>query len=246
MIKLIRPAKPVELTPEKGEELKAIYNATGEPVWKTSFIKKPLMEMSFDKCAYSELKLDTESTYTEIEHFRHKDQYPEDVVNWENLLPACKKCNATKGSWDVMSTPIVNPTIDDPKLHLYIKGYRFYGITEKGKNTIEAVALNDDEHFVKNRFIVGNDIIQALNSEFDSLIESTTDRQKKTRINRIKNILYRGLPDKQYAASNATAIVFENGRYQELLDYLESNGLWDEDLESITSTIQNIALIPPQ
>lgn len=245
MIKLIRPAKPAELTPEKEEELKAEYNATGECVWKKGFIKRPLMEMSYGKCAYSELKLDTESTYVEIEHFRHKDQYPEDVINWYNLLPACKKCNGTKGRWDVMSTPIVNPTVDDPKLHLYIKGYRFYGITEKGKNTIEAVALNDDEHFVKNRFTVGNDIIQALNSEFDSLIEATTERQQKTRINRIKNILYRGLPDKQYAASNATAIVFENGRYKELLDYLKNNGFWDEDLENIVSQIQSIALIPP-
>ena len=246
MIKLIRPAKPVELTPEKEEELKTEYNATGEPVWRKDFIKKPLMIMSYGKCAYSELQIDTESAYLEIDHFRHKDKYPDDVINWYNLLPACKKCNVTKGSWDVMSDPIVNPTTDDPKLHLYIKGYRFYAITEKGKNTIEAVALNDDEHFVKNRFIVGNDIIQTLNSELDSLMEATTERQKKYRINRIKNTLYRGLPDKQYAASNATAIIFENGRYKELLDYLKNNDLWDEDLESIISQIQSIALIPPQ
>lgn len=245
MIKLIRPAKPVELTPEKEEELKTEYYATGKPVWKKDFIKKPLMKMSYGKCAYSELKLDTESTYNEIEHFRHKDKYPEDVINWYNLLPSCKKCNDTKGSWDVMSTPIVNPTTDDPRLHLYLKGYRFYGITEKGKNTIEAVALNDDEHFVKNRFIVGNGIIQALNSELDSLMDATTGRQQKSRINRIKNILYSGLPDKQYAASNATAIIFENGRYRELLDYLRNNDFWDDDLESIISQIQSIALIPP-
>ena len=91
MIKLELPEKPKELTEEKERELVEIYKKTQRDVWKQSYIKEALLKMSNNKCAYSEQKLNTESAYMEVEHFRHKKKYKDLVVRWGNLLPACKR-----------------------------------------------------------------------------------------------------------------------------------------------------------
>ena len=44
------------------------------------------------------------------------DDYPDEVVDWDNLLPSCKRCNTTKGTHDVVTEPIINPFDIDPKI----------------------------------------------------------------------------------------------------------------------------------
>lgn len=119
MIKLELPEKPAELTPEKERELVEKFKADGSAVWKKSYITKPLLAMTNNKCAYSEQALNQESAYMEVDHFKHKNLYQDEVVRWGNLLPSCKKCNDTKSDWDVMAHPIVNPLAECGPKHIY-------------------------------------------------------------------------------------------------------------------------------
>lgn len=80
MIKLELPEKPAELTPEKERELVEKFKADGSAVWKKSYITKPLLAMTNNKCAYSEQALNQESAYMEVDHFKHKNLYQDEVA----------------------------------------------------------------------------------------------------------------------------------------------------------------------
>ena len=170
MIKISPIAKPAELTAAKEAELVARYKETGKSVWREPYIVDSLLKMTNHKCAYSEQKLNERSAYMEIDHFRCKKYYPDDVAKWGNLLPSCKKCNATKGELDVEQTPIVNPLYDNPKDYLYIKGLRYYAIgnNPKGKNTIEKLCLNDETHFINTK----GDIIADIDDKLKLILQN--------------------------------------------------------------------------
>jgi uncharacterized protein (TIGR02646 family) len=121
MIKLDIPAKPIELTNELVSKLTQEFKATQKPVWKVTWLRDAVSAMAFGKCCYSEIRLGEESKYMEVEHFHPKSLYPDEVMAWGNLLPACKKCNATKGEHDTVSQPIVNPFMDSPKAYFYFE-----------------------------------------------------------------------------------------------------------------------------
>jgi uncharacterized protein (TIGR02646 family) len=119
MIKLKRPPAPAELSQEEVNRLTDEFKRNPDkPVWKKDFITKVLLEMSHGKCCYCECKIDEESKYMEVEHFHPKNQYKDEVVLWDNLLPSCKKCNIRKKEHDTIKEPIVNPAEDEPKEHL--------------------------------------------------------------------------------------------------------------------------------
>ena len=120
MIKLNRPPKPIYLSPEKELELVEKFKESGSAVWKAADITEPLLEASSKKCAYCECRLQEADSYMEVEHFRHKDEYADNVVDWENLLPSCKRCNTKKGTHDVVREPIVNPFDETPGDHLQL------------------------------------------------------------------------------------------------------------------------------
>ncbi|MDE5961687.1 MAG: hypothetical protein K2H08_08250 [Duncaniella sp.] len=243
MIKLTLPPKPAKLS-ENEQALTAEFNASGKKktVWKKDYITKPLLEMSHNKCEDSETLTNQKSTYMEVEHFKHKDSYPDDVVKWGNLLPSCKKCNTTKGSLDVIATPIVNPLSDFPRDHLYVKGFRFYSKDEKGKNTIKAVALNDNTHFVNPRSKMAFDIVDKLESEFSNLINSSRDIDRNAKVSSIKSILEDCGPASEYSAVVATYVLYEWDNLNTICEYLRANGYWDEDFEDIMSELDSIAL----
>ena len=109
MIKLERSFPPIFLTSIEVKRLTEEYKTTKNSVWNIVELKKALLETSYGKCAYCECDLTVESKYMEVEHFRDKDSYPDDVVEWLNLLPSCKRCNGAKGTHDTVIEPIVNP-----------------------------------------------------------------------------------------------------------------------------------------
>ncbi|MFN4151578.1 MAG: HNH endonuclease, partial [Candidatus Sericytochromatia bacterium] len=82
MIYIERTQSPMKLEEQK-EELKKKYLETGASVWNKDFIKKALLEMSHNKCAFCECTLNIESKYMEVEHFFNKSNYSEKVVDWE-------------------------------------------------------------------------------------------------------------------------------------------------------------------
>ena len=70
MIKLTLIDRPVELTDEVCQQLTDKYKADKSRVWDKAYIRKALLKMTNNKCAYSEAPLNINGTCMEVEHFR--------------------------------------------------------------------------------------------------------------------------------------------------------------------------------
>lgn len=58
-------------------------------------VKPHLLEMSFEKCAYCEMRLEA-TAFATVDQYRPVALYPWLACSWDNLLPACQICNGTK------------------------------------------------------------------------------------------------------------------------------------------------------
>ena len=242
MIKLTLPPEPPELTANEAT-LTTRYKATGESVWKQEYITEALLKMSGGKCAYSEQPLNTQSNYMEVEHFRHKKMYPDDVVRWGNLLPSCKKCNTTKGEWDVEKEPIVNPLVDEPSEHLMVQAFRYYAKTPKGQNTIKAVALNDRQHFVTPRAKIAMKIADSLEELSDHIGELKQRHRQKIIAETIKSYLKEcAMPDSPYSAVIATFLLHDWKNYPVMKQQLQSLNMWEEEFAAIENSLKRVAM----
>jgi len=246
MIKLELPTKPLKLTQEVQNELTAQFINKGTDVWNKPFIREAVMQIAFSKCCYSECKLGEDSKYMEIDHFYSKKDFPEKVVEWGNLLPTCKKCNTTKGAHNVVNEPIINPCFDNPKEHLYIQNFRFYGKSAKGKTTIDVVALNDRKQFVNVRYKIGTEILENLDDIKQNIVEQIDDIQSDIRkrnrfLTRLKKLLGEGTRENEYSATIST-IILQNDDYIELESVLKHNSLWDNDLEILKNELTYCSL----
>jgi hypothetical protein len=246
MIKLDRIPKPVELTSELQVALTDEFKLTGKSVWNIDFIKKGLLAYSNDKCCYCEAKINEESKYLEVEHFHHKGKYKDEVLEWENLLPSCKKCNGTKNDHDTILEPIIDPSIINPKEHLKFWRYRIKGSDALGKLTVSVLNLNDQDRLVKKRFEIGNAIqekLEQLNELTDDYINGiqTSTRRKNRIVNGIKGLMKEGLPNSTYSATSATVILTDT-EYEILRIKLNSLNLWDAELTQLEIELTKTAL----
>ncbi|AWW30099.1 HNH endonuclease [Echinicola strongylocentroti] len=246
MIKLDRIPRPVELTTKLQGELTTEFKLTGKSVWNLDFIKKGLLSFSNDKCCYCEANIKEESKYLEVEHFHHKDKYKDEVLEWENLLPSCKKCNGTKNNHDTIIEPIIDPSIVDPKNHLKYWRYRIKGVDDLGRLTVSVLNLNDQDRLVKKRFEIGNaiqDKLEQLNELIDDYINGiqTSTRRKNRVVNGIKNLMKEGLPTAIYSATSAT-IILTDTEYSTLKSKLTQESLWDKELELLEIELGKSAL----
>ena len=162
MIRLHPVPRPAKLTDDKVKELTERYQREQKSVWNEKFIKDALLELSHGKCCYCECRVDSEGSYLEVEHFHPKSLYLQEVMVWENLLPACRRCNSHKSNHDTKQAPIVHPVQDIPSDHLSLKNYRMYGKTQLGDQTIEVLDLNDRESLVEKRFEIGDRLLTDL------------------------------------------------------------------------------------
>ncbi|WKA55513.1 HNH endonuclease [Planococcus shixiaomingii] len=241
MIKLIRNPKPTQLTDQTVADLVSEYKLNGSNVWSQTYIKLALLELSKEKCCYCECNIKEESKYMEVEHFLPKKYYPDLVVDWDNLLPSCKRCNLNKGEHDPNIEYIINPCIDDPKVHIAMKNYRLKSKDQTGRNTIDVLYLNDTERLVQSRFMIGNNIHESLEKISDNLSEyyqgiSTSTRRKNMVINGLKSLLRQGLPQKDYAATVATVIINDDIFYwcKNILIELD---FWDDEFSCLENSL---------
>ncbi|WP_108804765.1 HNH endonuclease [Aquimarina sp. Aq107] len=237
MIKLELHPKPDKLTEQEQKRLTDKYKKDGSSVWNKEYIKKAVFNLSNGKCCFSEISLNTNSTYLEIEHFYPKNLYPGKVMEWGNLLPSSKKCNGTKNNHNTLKEPIVNPFKDNPKDHLFLRNGRFYDKTKIGKTTINIVALNDRRHFVDNRLDHIMDITEIIDDFFQDHIETNnfdkyTNDIKVKHLNKLKGVFTAGRRKEQYAATAATAII-QNLYYKRIKDFLVESGFWDDELQEL-------------
>ena len=249
MIRIERIEKPEELTDEVKKELTLQYKRTEDSVWNKSYIKKALLEMSHHKCAYCEMKLGEEGKYMQVEHFHCKKLYPDEVVDWDNLLPSCNRCNSNQGRHDTVAEPIIDPCIDNPAEYLYIENYRIKSRhqNELGKQTIEVLYLNESESLVLPRFKLGNTLLEKI-GDLDELLKEYIDgtasstRRKNRVVNGIKELLEQTKPEKEYSATVAT-VIMGDGTYQSMKNLMKQNSLWNEELEKLDKGAYEISLL---
>lgn len=245
MIKLQAIAQPVELTNDVIIQLTAEYKATENSVWKKPYITEALLKMSFGKCCFCETNVNEESKYMEVEHFHPKSLYPDEVVLWENLLPICKRCNVRKLNHNTKNEPIIHPVKDNPKEHLILKGYRFYGLTELGKCTRDVIDLNDRQRLVDVRYDIGTKISE----ELDKLIDVTQDyinepsiRRRNKIVGTLKNLMLEGTKEYPYSATAAT-VILTNINYAEIKQLFIDNDLWNDEFPQLEKQVSYCALI---
>lgn len=87
-----------------------------EPFWpprwrQWSQIKKKLLAISLNKCAYCE-SLSGADQHGQVEHFRPKSIFPTRAYDWDNYLYSCELCNHTKDNKWPDTGPYPRP--DDP------------------------------------------------------------------------------------------------------------------------------------
>jgi uncharacterized protein (TIGR02646 family) len=126
MIKLELHPKPAQLTDQLVNDKTMAYMADKtKRVWNLPWLKDAIAAMSYNKCCYSEVRINQESIYMEIDHFLPKSAYPNKVLEWGNLLPSCKACNMAKREHDPVREPIVNPFDEHPKEYFYFQGWAY-------------------------------------------------------------------------------------------------------------------------
>ena len=247
MIRLTRPLPPAEFTDEFRQNGTEDFKKTRKAVWKQPFIYEGLKQMSNSKCAFCECRLQEESKYLEIEHFAHKDGYPDKVLEWDNFLPACRRCNGQKSTHDVLAEPIINPADEDPREHLRFRLYRFEGLTTKGCTTESVLSLNDYQRLMLNRFRVGEAVLQQLDELADKLSRFSPSagsvRHQNRILSQLINLMNEGQPTEEYSATVATAIVHSE-RYAFVAQELRKHRLWSDELAALDEGIRSIAYPP--
>ena len=246
MIKLEREGCPKELTREVREELTRLYAENKDrDVWNSPKIKKPLkdalLRMTRGKCAYCECRLNIESKDVTIDHFLPKSTHPNEVVQWENLFPACLRCNREKKDYEKR---IVNPCEDRPQDYIGLdvrNRYFLRGIDRDGvgKNTTTAIKLNDIRRVMVPRMIEWEEIRQRLEEISDDMQK---DGYKTKYRNRIEVLMGKCLPDASYAAVKATNML-DDDCYQKIKNFLKDMGKWTDKLEILEQEMKSVSLV---
>lgn len=143
-----------------------------------SNIRQILAELYHGKCAYCE-SIIRPGGDTFISHYRPRAVYYWLYYEWSNLLPACQKCDNARGQKfplennnDQVTVPqedrhqwradsgtflaekplLLNPELDEPEDHLaFYPDGRIYGLTERGKKTIDMFQLNRNVLLLKRK-----------------------------------------------------------------------------------------------
>ncbi|KEO83148.1 HNH endonuclease [Tumebacillus flagellatus] len=248
MIYLNRPVSPYRLTKKRKRELIKIFiksrqEGKEKSVWKYADfkdLKKSLNQMSHEKCAYCEDKLDSGGNMMEPDHFYPKERYPTAVVSWKNLLPSCKKCNSRsgKGNHDVKENPILDPSKLRPNQHFQYANqtYEIKGINELGIQTVKVLKLNDAERMLRKRKRnvdemrqTVQDIQEELRARVSELVTNPGFREKIQR--QTNGLLLKTTSVSAFSAVYATVLLHDQP-FQEIRETLQQHGAWTTSMES--------------
>lgn len=140
-----------------------------ETVYRANDVRQQLMKDQFHKCAYCECRVTL--PYNDVEHYRPKASYYWLAYEWSNLLYACSLCNRTykkaffplvdesqkvtaPGSLEAEKPLLINPAVDIPTDHVKFRRHEIVGVTDKGRETIKLLHLND--RIVRNWWLTGS------------------------------------------------------------------------------------------
>lgn len=251
MIKIKRISAPEQLTDVVKSQLTEEFKKDKKKnVWNKPYIRQRLLSMTNSKCCYCEELVDTGCNEMHVDHYHYKDSYPDEVVEWDNLLPSCSHCNKKKSTYDTYTNLLIDPTQVDPREIFYIKNYRYWSKdcspNSLGKISIGVLGLNDYDEKVMIRFKIGSELCK----EFDKLYEDAMDLGDTILINtRKRNRILNGClynlklctRKSRFGASMATTLQ-EDEDYQALRNLLIGYNLWDDELERLHQESKEICL----
>lgn len=211
MIKIQKPAAPQILVDNQAVWTKNLLDAINTyggyskipEVEKSSLlshyrhkdIQDALFASSHQKCAFCECE-PGESGHIEVEHFEPKSLYPALAFEWDNFLPACRKCNEAKLDFDTYVNPIINPAVEDPEQlltydYLRIKPRAGSGEESKAQLTIDVCNLNCGRLYKARSALMRSitEYIDGLPDKIDWILEADTEQKRKIRITKLKNSL---------------------------------------------------------
>lgn len=252
MIKLAAVPPPVELTPDAVKELTEKFKQNKkESVWQQDYIKKALLEMSNSKCCYCECEVNVAGSDLHVEHFHPKDLYPDEVIEWSNLLPACTRCNRRKGKLDTKTKSIIHPVKHNPKNHIEFKKKLLLlsGKDDLGVFTIERLELDTDERLAVDRYRLALAITNQLKKLFNGFVEALNTKpiltnSKKEKFQReLRGIMQYGTSDKKYSAV-ISSVILTDDNYQEIKRLFETHDdLWNDEFIELEEQVNYCALI---
>lgn len=240
MIRITRPQKPVELTDNVKATLTAEFKANGTAVWRKDWIVDTLKAATYSKCAFSEMRLDEEGKYMQVEHFNPKSRYPDEVMEWTNLLPICNVCNTKKRNWDTKQNPLVNPMDEDPKDYFFIRNGRINArdvSNKKATDTIEQYDLNNAEQLRPVRCEIEKKIREDL-AEYQTHYGQDKDYWS----GKLLKLMVSSGRESAYSATKATAILLDLS-YALLKKMLTAEGRWCDEFERAEQELAFCALI---
>jgi 5-methylcytosine-specific restriction endonuclease McrA len=194
-------------------------------VYGSTSVKSSLEAAHYKKCCYCESVFEATS-YGEVEHYRPKGVispkkkgrkihpgYYWLAYEWNNLLYICKRCNRNKSYYfpledDSMrarnhnenianeSPLFVKPSIDDPLMHISFREDAIFGLTVKGKMTIEYLKLDRIGLFESRR-----ESLEAFHAFINiAKITFNNTQQKELYDDAISHIKKRLLPSSAFSA----------------------------------------------
>lgn len=193
--------------------------------------------MTGHKCAYSEVLLQENSCYMEVEHFYPKSLYPEKVLEWGNLLPVCKVCNGKKGNIDPNEVPLINPLTEEPLQHLTFQNYLCKSLDAMGENSILYFDLNNLQ-FSKPRFTQIERNERELSMLADEVEEGLTETAQKRFISRLKTVMQSGQASEPYSVCTSLAICSDKN-YWKIKKHLEKAELWNCRLQELDNGLKH-------
>lgn len=245
MIKLERGEKPKELTDERVYELTNKFKKDKSDVWRKEYIVKALALFSHNKCCYCETTLGEESKYLTVDHFHHKDEYPDEVVEWNNLLPCCSRCNSKKGKHNTYVNPIINPAENNPQEYLYFENYRYKSKNDVGRKTIGVLNLNNTDELVIPRFRIGDAMqkkLEQIYKQVQRYENNNSDVEERNEIiESVADLLKLALPDKTYSGLIST-IILNDKNYEETKIKMKKFNLWNDELQQLEDTAKSLFL----
>jgi 5-methylcytosine-specific restriction endonuclease McrA len=238
MIRVHRTPKPVELTDQIQHELTEKYKAltveerktSKGAVWRLDYIYVALDQMSCSKCVYCECKLGEQGNNLTADHWLPKKIYLDLIVDWDNLLPACSRCNTQKNDHDPNVEDLLDPTFHDPKEHLCwtAMGSTLRGKTAVGQFSVIKLNLNHPQKLTPQRAQLAAQVQQTIEDLHSRTVNLNTPKELAKIQKGVLDVLIMALPNSKFSALVASAIKHDP-LWQPLRDYMIQSGIWTLD-----------------
>lgn len=212
MIKLVRGVEPAFLRDNKDMLLKELEEAIEKyggykdipddekaklvAPYRHKEVKAALVESSNGKCAFCEC-IPSEGGNVEVEHYKPKSLYPSYTFDWDNLLPACRRCNGDKSHHDTVAEPIVNPFEHNPEEYFFYEGLNLKGrpgdLLHVAELTIEVCGLNTLRLWEPRSkiYVCLHDFEFSIRRAVKDYQEATTPLKKSNRLRSIREAIDR-------------------------------------------------------